>query len=180
MITGELITGGIDLSAEKIIKSIEWVINRFESFEISVNKSSRFYRFYCDFSKLNKSIVVPENIDELLEGMRDFFEIWQIAKSEEVLKSSKKEMEELLGGNRIPSADKNPLARNLQYQLYLASIFSTSGMMVRCEEPDFLFEYMGVTYSVAAKRITSKSKIEERIKEAEKQIHKYSYDGFIA
>lgn len=180
MITGEIYTGGTDLSAENIIGSLEWIINRFESYGINVNKTSRFYKFYCDFIKINKSVIVPDNMDELLEGMRDFFELRQIASSDEVLNNSKKELNELLGGNRIPSADKNPLARNLQYQLYLASIFCASGMMVYCEEPDFTFNYMGVKYSVAAKRLTSNSKINKRIKEAEKQILKYSYDGFIA
>lgn len=80
----------------------------------------------------------------------------------------------------MPSEDANSLARNLQYQLYLASRFSNSGMNINCVEPDFIFNYDSEIYSVAVKRITSRNKVKERIKEAEQQILKYDYDGFIA
>lgn len=175
-----MIEGGLDLTPKKIISSIEAILQIFESFGINVNKSSRLYRFYCDYNNLIKSRDIPENIDELLEGMRDFFEIRQIVQAEELIKSSKKEIEEILGGNRVPSDDKNPLARNLQYQLFLASMFSSSDMKVRSQEPDFIFEYMGEEYSVAVKRITSKLKVKERLREAEKQIQRHCLNGFIA
>lgn len=172
--------GGIDLHAKDILKQIEEIFRVLEEHDIPFNKSSRFYLFYKDYSRLLESNNMEEHFSELLEGMRDFFEIKSIVSSKEILHNSKNELEQLFSGSRLPAEDTNTLARNLQYQLYLASRFSNSGMEINCVEPDFNFEYEGEIYSVAAKRITSRNKLIERIKEAEKQILRHDYDGFIA
>lgn len=171
---------GIDLHAEDILKQIEEIFRVLEEHDIPLNKSSRFYLFYKDYSRLLKSNNIEEHFSELLEGMRDFFEIKSIVSSEEILHNSKIELKQLFSGSRLPAEDTNTLARNLQYQLYLASRFSNSGMRINCVEPDFNFEYDGEIYSVAAKRITSRNKVMERIKEAEQQILRSNYDGLIA
>lgn len=172
--------GGIDLHAKDILKQIEEIFRVLEEHDIPFNKSSRFYLFYKDYSRLLESNNMEEHFSELLEGMRDFFEIKSIVSSKEILHNSKNELKQLFSGSRLPAEDTNTLARNLQYQLYLASRFSNSGMEINCVEPDFNFEYEGEIYSVAAKRITSRNKVIERIKEAEKQILRHDYDGFIA
>ncbi|NRF94828.1 hypothetical protein HQN89_28460 [Paenibacillus frigoriresistens] len=147
---------------------------------ISFHETNRFSQFYKNYKKLIESNKISKHFSELLEGMRDFFELKSIVSSPEILRCSVDELKLMLSGSSLPSEDSNSIARDNQYQLFLASRFSNSGMNVKCVEPDFSFEYEGITYSVAAKRIKSRKKIHERIKEAEKQIMQFEHDGFIA
>ncbi|XEC97297.1 hypothetical protein AB6A23_12515 [Paenibacillus tarimensis] len=172
--------GGTDLPASNIITEIESIFKILRDYNIPIHESNRFLQFYRDYLLLIETDNLAKHFPELLEGMRDFFEIKSIVSSSEILRNSDNELKLILGGNRLPSEDTNSTARNLQYQLYLASRFSNSGMNVKCVEPDFSFEYDGSTYSVAAKRITSRKKILKRLKEAEQQILQYEHEGFIA
>lgn len=172
--------GGLDLSSSDIIAEIKSIIKILDKHNIPIHESSRFYQFYRDYASLIETNNIENRYPELLEGMRDFFEIKSIIASSNILRNSQSDVKMMLSGTRLPSEDSNSTARNLQYQLYLASKFCNSGMSVMCVEPDFSFEYDGATYSVAAKRITSRNKIRKRIKEAEQQINKCDHDGFIA
>ncbi|MGO4500054.1 hypothetical protein AB4114_29690 [Paenibacillus sp. 2RAB27] len=173
-------TAGMDLPSNDIINEIEFIFKVLKQYNVSFHETNRFSQFYKSYKKLIESNNISNNFSELLEGMRDFFELKSIVSSPEILGTSVEELKLMLSGCRLPSEDSNSTARDNQYQLFLASRFSDSGMNVNCVEPDFSFEFEGVTYSVAAKRIKSRKKIYERIKEAEKQIMQFEHDGFIA
>lgn len=116
----------------------------------------------------------------LAEGIRDFAELRAIVKSKTIRQENRKEIQKLFGGSGKPSDDTLTQSRDFQFELYLASIFDLSGFYVSITEPDFLFKYEEVTYSVAAKRINSEQKIHTRFSKAKKQIKKSGINGFIA
>lgn len=120
------------------------------------------------------------NIALLAEGVRDFAELRTIVKSYKICNGNRNEIQKILGGASFPSEDSLTRARDLQFQLYLASIMDLSGFPVQIDEPDFRFEYQGCTYSVAAKRINSPQKIHAKLSEGKKQIRKSAFHGFIA
>jgi len=87
----------------------------------------------------------------------------------------------ILGGNVFSSADRtDSSSRDTQFELYLAAAFRTAGFEVALEEPDVTFPMEGHTIGIAAKRLKSEKKLEQRIREASKQIAGSAYPGIIA
>ena len=74
-----------------------------------------------------------EDVNELLEGSRDFAELSTIARyllppappADPVLI---KKLRVVLGGARFPREDANALARNTQFELYAAALFEHAGV----------------------------------------------------
>ena len=125
-------------------------------------------------------LIKGEEIALLAEGIRDFFEMNVIVKSERVRYDGKKDLQKLFSGSSFPSGDSLQTPRSHQFQLYLAALMDLSGFDITLKEPDFFFQYKSRKYSVAAKRINSPSKIYTRLSEAKKQIKNYGDLGFIA
>jgi hypothetical protein len=71
-------------------------------------------------------------------------------------------------------------ARNLQFQLWLASWFVAGGREVRYEEPDVQVDFAFKHRGVAAKRVQAPSKIIRRTRRAAEQIHAHADTGFVA
>lgn len=69
--------------------------------------------------------------------------------------SVRSEINNIFSGGIIEGNDTK--ACNYQFQYYLSTIFEKSGYKVTSSEPDFIFEYKGKKYSVAAKRLNSKN-----------------------
>src|SRR5262249_39839378 len=86
----------------------------------------------------------------------------------------------LLDGAILPSSDSNTLARDKQFELYMAALFTHSDFKVELKETDLRFEHDGIYYGIAAKRISSAKQIEKRVKEARLQLSKAGLRGLIA
>ena len=149
-----------------------------------MSTSCRFAVFIKEFSEfLRDGFGLGEHqfdIALLVEGLRNFAELDAIAKSEKIRKENRKEIQRLLGGAGKPSGDVSKLSRDIQFQLYLSVKFDLSGFKVENLEPGSMFEYKNSSYSVAAKRINSESKIHARFSKAKKQIKNSGVNGFIA
>lgn len=89
--------GNTDLPAANIIAEIESIFNVLREYDISVHESNRFNLFYKDFKNLIAQNNLKERFSELLEGMRDFFEIRSIVQSTEILSNSKEELTSVFG-----------------------------------------------------------------------------------
>jgi hypothetical protein len=135
---------------------------------------------YNNAIKNNTAFNRDFNTALLAEGTRDFAELRAIVNSEKVMIEKKKELQDILGGSSLASDDTITRPRDLQFQLYLTSIFDLSGFDLSIEEPDFSFSHEGNTYSVAAKRLSSVSKLRARLSEATKQIKRQKRIGLIA
>jgi len=166
-----------------LLDSIE-VIKELKSDGYRISDSSRFSVFVNELSNFINcaSQVEFEKFDMtlLVEGFRDFAELNAIVKSKKIRKENRREIQKIFSGMRKPSKDNLTQARDFQFELYLAAIFDLSGFFVEIAEPDFKFEYKGTIYSVAAKRISSESKIHARFSKAKKQILASNIPGFIA
>lgn len=177
---------GLDVDFDKFLSHSKNLLLAFSNSGISINTSCRFSVFINKMENFIKAIsksdilIKGEEIALLAEGIRDFFEMNVIAKSERIRYDGKKDLQKLFSGSSFPSGDSLQTPRSLQFQLYLAALMDLSGFDIKLKEPDFFFQYKGHKYSVAAKRINSPSKIYARLSEAKKQIKNYDDLGFIA
>jgi hypothetical protein len=86
----------------------------------------------------------------------------------------------MLTGATAESSDRNPIGRNTEFELYIATLISLGGMAVRFDEPDVVFPYDGAEVGIAAKRLTSAKQLGKRCREAADQIRRSRRRGFIA
>jgi len=119
----------------------------------------------------------------LSHGTRDLFELSFICDT--LAKSHRTELRDalpqLLSGAPTPSADRrNRLARNLQFQFFLAGQLAHSGYPITLEEPDAIFVFDGAAYGVAVKRPISAQQVVRRVRDAVKQLARKNLTGFIA
>ena len=176
----------LDVDLNKFLLHSKNLLLDLSKSDIRINNSCRFSVFINKMENFMKAIsksdilIKGEEIALLAEGIRDFFEMNVIVKSERVRYDGKKDLQKLFSGSSFPSGDSLQSPRSLQFQLYLAALMDLSGFDIKLKEPDFFFQYKGHKYSVAAKRINSPSKIYARLSEAKKQIKNYDDLGFIA
>ncbi|MGU3470744.1 hypothetical protein ACLBWT_06220 [Paenibacillus sp. D51F] len=120
--------------------------------------------------------------EELLFGYKDYWELVRISESNTILSTTDKKVRDeivnIFSGGILEGKDPKPW--NYQFQYNLSSIFEHSGFQVELTEPDFVFEYRGKKYSVAAKRLISKNGIQVNIEKAERQLKSSDNYGFIA
>jgi hypothetical protein len=86
------------------------------------------------------------------------------------------------GGNVDPAkdGDGSHVARNLQFELWVAAWLAAGGKPVRLGEPDLQVAYRFEWRGLAAKRVRSPRKIQVRVREAATQVRDSTGDGFIA
>lgn len=87
-----------------------------------------------------------------------------------------------IGGADVAAEDRNPQARNTQFELYAAASLGLASADLRWGEPDFLLNFCGEYVGVAAKRMSSASHnaLRDQVTDAAKQIAKHGPRGFIA
>jgi len=173
-----------DQTFEDFVSESEKTVSQLSEDGFRIPASCRFSMFLREFRRFIDSEYGDKDNDYnaaiLAEGARDFAELRAIVKSDKTRRESRNEIQEILGGAISPSGDSLTRSRDLQFQLYLASIMELSGFAVEIEEPDFRFQHKGYTYAVAAKRINSKGKIHSNLSKGRKQIQKSGIHGFIA
>ena len=89
-------------------------------------------------------------------------------------------LNEMLSGTDTPEADRNPLARNIQFELYVGAFFTMGDVPVLIEEPDLSFDYCGARCGVAAKRVRSFQHAPRRADEGADQIAAARMRGVVA
>jgi hypothetical protein len=114
--------------------------------------------------------------------MRDVHEVDFICRALSGKKTveMKQLLHDALAGAVLPHQDRNPSARNIQFQLYIAALFEFSGLPVGLAEPDIIFECTSSKYGIAAKRILSRTQLDRRLKEGKSQLDKAGLKGIIA
>lgn len=86
----------------------------------------------------------------------------------------------MLSGSDVEGEDRNPLARNTQFELYVRAMMVMGDVPVRLAEPDLQIRYVDLEVGVAAKRVRSMSQLMKRIDEAVGQIETSAMSGIVA
>ncbi len=122
-----------------------------------------------DFPIAQEALLDLSMIAFVLDQLKEFPQRELKAKLKLLVKDSP-----LLGPTR-----ENSLGRDTQIELYIAAVCKNAGMQVELDEPDIIAELGGQRYSLAIKRLKSRSKFESRFKDAADQIEKWDKPGFI-
>jgi hypothetical protein len=80
----------------------------------------------------------------------------------------------------VDDDDRSVVARNTQFELWLAAWFVAGRKPIRMGEPDLLAAYRFQWRGVAAKRIRSRRQIRKHVLDAAEQVKRRSGTGFIA
>jgi len=126
----------------------------------------------------------PRDLLELLEGNRDFHEVAAIV--EHLLppvppadSGMLAKLKHVLGGAPLPSEDANPLARSMQFELYVAALCVRGELPVMFREPDCIVTAAGVRLGIAAKRAGGPN-VQRLFADAASQLRKAKLDGVVA
>ncbi|MEQ8199790.1 MAG: hypothetical protein ABRQ24_00040 [Syntrophomonadaceae bacterium] len=175
---------GYAQTLEAILSEFQLIKLRLDAAGVELPPSCRFSLFEREIH--NVIIVRDKNLPPsdvnwpvLIEGFRDTAELKVITSSTQVLTAGIPILRQIFSGTRLPSEDANSIARDKQFELYLASVLERTGFGVALEEPDIRFTYNSEVYSLAAKRIRSPQQIRKRYREAIRQIKRYPHPGFI-
>jgi hypothetical protein len=183
----ELTFSGGSIGYDATLALVKSVRDYATSLDIQIHTQSRISQFEQQLNRfgsarineLNKS-----NFDwnSFTEGNRDVTEIAFIC--EKLINLFPSELtavlKPLFDGAILPSSDANTLARNRQFELYMAALFAHSGFSIELKEPDLKFEHQGTYYGIAAKRISSAKQIKKRVQEARSQLSRAGLRGLIA
>jgi hypothetical protein len=133
-----------------------------EKFVESCKAGTLDHPFRNAFTALTESRTFIEVIEQLIDHLSD------------------QELRELVRGHPDPASDSpNTRARNKEFEWYIAALFRRAGLPVAIAEPDVLIEYRGKVRAIAAKRVSSRTKLKSNIKSATDQIDRAGYPGYV-
>lgn len=181
---------GIQFGAGGFIGAAEWTQERLQGLGVALPAGARFAKANALIRKANAGkVVLVENdectLHQLTEAHWTIFEYYIIARairspehalSRELLKK----LEAMVSGAETEDEDRNPLARNTQFELYTAATLTMGGVQTQLAEPDLHVDYLGMTVGIAAKRVRSAKQLLRRAKDAVEQIKSSGLPGIVA
>lgn len=179
----------IPLGPSGAIVAADWALERLSELGVSVppdNRLMRAKRLLTDVN--NEKIPLSPEDDELLfrvaEAQWTILEQYIIARatrtpSGTITDTHRRKLEMILSGRDTPD-ETNSIARDTQFELYIASLFAMAGIPVRIGEPDLLIFLGEEEVGIAAKRVKTTKQIHKRVKHAIEQIRRSARRGIIA
>ncbi len=162
------------------------VIKLLNDLNIPVKQGSRIqkYRMITEFDTFSEfeRVLQKSSVKELFQIN---LELFQISTAINQLKNSpfydgwSDKIKFLVDGHTLPEKDSNNLARNHQFELYVAGIMQIAGFSPKPEEPDILINLDSTIVAIAVKKPKSFKNLDSLLKSAKNQIVKSGYPGII-
>lgn len=175
---------------DEVRERLTRVLTRLAVHGLRVPPSSRVARFMELSDRFAAKQLSPagvgtfRDVNELLEANRDFVEFAAI--TEYLLPGQPpagsallKKLNLVLGGAPLPGEDTNRLARNTQFELYVAALCARGGLEPQLREPDCIVTAGSLRLGIAAKRAGGPN-IRGLVKDGARQLRKASLDGVVA
>ena len=89
-------------------------------------------------------------------------------------------LKKVCGGNDNPDDELAATAREAQYELYLGAVLRRAGIAAKHGAPDLAAPYQDEIFFIEAKRPSSTSRVDDRVRSAIHQIRRLSSPGIIA
>jgi hypothetical protein len=169
---------------QKKVEQAAFILERVESLGITINPASRLMRMlrilesgHIEYSDVRFPVA--------LEAIRDMYQLRLIVDEMDAHRNDLRfvaNVKKLLQDAATPQdGNSNTPGRDTQLELYLAAIALRAGMSpVEYEEPDVTCNVEGIKFGIAAKRLKSLDRFEERVKQGAKQIRRANIPGIIA
>lgn len=170
---------------EEALSRLEAGLARLEGWELSPPPGSRL-RTYRD--RLRTAMAAPDHIvsPELATKLQfDFREVGDFLDILESFPDGPTATEQLrlrvaLGDDDHPDRGSSTKARDAQFELRLRAMFRRSGLGVAMEEPDLVLYSESLRIPVAAKRLQSATRFEDRLRSGISQLQQQPDEGIIA
>ena len=160
---------------------------RLEAADIAVHPASRFNRYATELEVAATSEYDMPSDDVLRIWHRLLIEVdyldtimTALAKDPPV-PGWKEKIEETLSGGVLRTQDQNDCrARNIQFELLVASIVRQAGYDIQLGEPDVIVTSGGFRFGIAVKRPRSAAKVRRNIRSGENQLKGQELTGLVA
>lgn len=180
----------IRIGASGIIDAALWIRNRLSDFNVPQPAGNRLMKACTLLQDANqrKILLRPDDektLYEVTEAQWTVLEHYVVAhalgaKDRTLPPILLDKLETMLSGADTEEDDKNPLARNTQFELYVGATLVMGGVQTWLYEPDLQIDYLGSKIGVAAKRVRSARQLIKRAKDAAIQIRKSGLPGIVA
>lgn len=170
-----------------IVGAADYALDRLKALEIQIPRDSRLDRARRHVDALHDPSKSKPSNELLAEAARSIFEMYWITRALGALTGHldgplATKLREMLAGPDLPrdENDSSCRSRNTQFELFFGAWLTAGGIAVDLGEPDLLMEFAGTRIGVAAKRVSSRKTIQQRIRKGIKQIAKHTGAGIIA
>lgn len=185
----EQLFGPVDTSTT--LRAADWTIQRLSDLGAPPPKGCRLLRARAFVISLSaKTIPTRRSAPQarlFAEAHRTLLEFWAAARSinprlRPLPKSLRRKLSLAYGGKDDPADDddRSVVARNTQFELWLAAWLVAGRRPLRMREPDLEAAYGFQWRGIAAKRVRSRRRIAKRVFDAAAQVKQASGTGFIA
>lgn len=172
------------------IRAATWIEKRLAEFGVPLPAGNRLQRARRLIEDVNsrRIVLAPDNpglLERLNEAQWTIVEQYVITRAlgrppRTISPAQLRKLEEMLSGADVPGSDRNHLARNTQFELYVGAHLTMGDVRVVMAEPDLLIDYMGTPCGVAVKRVQSMKQAVRRAQEAADQITAQGIPGIVA
>lgn len=180
------LSGPVESGPSGGIAAADWTLRHLEQLGVRIPPGNRLARASRLLEEVNsgKHALTPDGehlLKRVGDAQRTVTEQYMIARAVRRARSpTDDKLEEMLGGAEIEEDERNPIARNTQFELYVTAILAMGGATVTLAEPDILMVYDSEEVGVAAKRLSSPKQLRRRLEEGLKQIERSGRRGFVA
>ena len=181
---------GIPVGPSSCIAAAEWTIKRLDGFRVPQPAGNRLFRAKRLLQDANDGKLTLVSQDEALlervtEAQWTIIEQYIIARSlgrpgRALSDLQRRKLKEMLSGADTEDTEKNPLARNTQFELYTAATLIMGDVGVQLAEPDLRLQYFAEKVGIAAKRVQSLKQLVRRAKDGAQQLRRSRIRGFVA
>jgi hypothetical protein len=181
--------GGIAFGPTALIAAVDWTRERLRAFGVPFPAGNRLQLAQGLLRELQGGRVTltadSASVDRVTEAQWTILEQYVATRGlgspdRQLLNVERSKFEEMLSGAETAETDRNHLARNTQFELYMMALFKMGDVRAMLAEPDLLIDYCGALRGVAAKRVRSFRQAVRRAKEASDQLRANGCLGFIA
>lgn len=176
---------------ERTLEVLGWVLDRLRERGVAPGPDSRLYRLepLIRAAAAGQAQLATDSAlrATVAEAQRTVFEFSAIANivpkgPGAVTPRMRMQLQKSYGGADDPALDgpHQVVARNTQFELWLAAYLVAGGKAVGSAEPDLVMEYADAMQGIAAKRIRSRAQIVKRVQAAAKQVRTRIGTGFVA
>jgi hypothetical protein len=181
---------GIPLGPSALIEAADWTRTRLAAFKVPQPAGNRLIRAQLLIRQVNDGTITLRIDDEdILTRVTDaqwtILEQYIVTRAlgrpgHQLRRTQLAKLETMLSGADTDELDRNPLARNTQFELYAGATLKMGDVHARLAEPDLRIDYLGQEIGIAAKRVRSSKQFLRRAKEAADQIAESGSPGIVA
>jgi hypothetical protein len=175
------------LTFTELLQRANILVQRLRSAGVDINPSSRLAAYVRELEAIIPLQYRTPPEEMLRRCHRSLIEVEDLAEAVEAVSSSPEIVgwhglaEECVGGAFLREDDaRNVRPRNAQFELVLASLLRRAGYLPEFAEPDVLVKIVGHEVAIAAKRPSSRAKVQKLAKEGAAQIIDRNLQGLVA